>query len=313
MSAHCIFTPHFTIKPYFCRYTTTVGVFMLRHVAAVILSLSLSAAAQAQTFFTSTELGGGVGVSQYFGDLNDRYGFKTLNLAGTFYARKHLTQYISMRFAAYYTNVEYSDKLNQDLYQQHRNLDFKSSIGELSVQAEFNFFKFVTGDPYHRITPYLTGGIGAFLFDPYTYLNGTKYMLRPMGTEGQFLGGFDDRKYSNISTCIPIGAGVKFWLKPGVNVTLEVSDRLTFTDYLDDVSTSYVGLDRFPLTPQNPTYLLQDRSTEIPGNEPLGRKGKQRGNSATKDQYLMGLVTISFHFVTYRCPSFMDKDMISTY
>jgi len=274
--------------------------------------MALSSIAEAQTFFTSAEFGLGVGGSQYFGDLNDRYGFKTPGLAAGLYCRKHFTQYISARIGGYYTNVSYSDKLNADQFQRQRNLDFHSNIIELSAQAEFNFFRFTTGDPYHRITPYLTGGIGAFMYNPYTYLNGTKYDLRPLGTEGQFTGGYDDRKYSNMSVCFPIGVGVKFWLRPGVNLTLEISDRLTMTDYLDDVSTTYVGQDRFPLSQQNPTYLLQDRSAET-GAEPLGRKGKQRGNSATKDQYLMGMLSISWHFVTYRCPSFMDKDMISTY
>jgi hypothetical protein len=285
----------------------------MRQFAATLLLVSGSISAGAQTFFTSTELGGGIGCSQYFGDLNDRYGFKTIHPAATFYVRKHLTQYISMRVGAYYTNVSYSDKLNNDVFQRQRNLDFSSHIAELSVQAEFNFFKFVTGDPYHRITPYLTGGFGVFQYDPYTMLNGTKYMLRPLGTEGQYLGGYDDRKYSNVAACVPIGVGGKFWLKPGVNLTLEISDRLTFTDYLDDVSTTYVGQDRFPLNPQQPAYLLQDRSTENGGTTVLGRKGKQRGNSSTKDQYLMCTFTISWHFVTYRCPSFMEHDMISTY
>jgi hypothetical protein len=268
---------------------------------------------QAQTYFTSTEVGVGVGGSQYFGDLNDRYGFKTINLAYGLYARKHLNQYISMKLGVYYTQVGYDDKLNADPFQNQRNLNFKSNILEVSVQAEFNFFKFVTGDPYHRFTPYLTGGLGVFSYDPYTTYQGSRYLLRPLGTEGQNVGGFDDRKYSNMSACVPIGVGAKFWVKGGVNLTLEISDRLTFTDYLDDVSTTYVGLDRFPLNPKSPTYLLQDRSTEVNPGNPLGRKGKQRGNSSTKDQYLMAMLSVSIHFVTYKCPNFMDKDMISTY
>lgn len=287
---------------------------LMKRLMVVLLALAgLCDNADAQSYFTSTEIGISGGGSQYFGDLNDRYGFKTINWAAGVYVRKHFTQYISIKAGGYYTKVGYTDKLNQDLFEKTRNLDFTSKIYEFSVQAEFNFFRFTTGDPYHRFTPYLTGGIGAFMFDPYTFYNGNKYMLRPMGTEGQFLGGFDERKYNNIAPCIPIGAGVKFWLKGGVNLTLEVADRLTLTDYLDDVSTTYVGLDRFPKSAQNPTYLLQDRSTENLGTAPLGRKGKQRGNSATKDQYLVGMISMSWHFVTYRCPSFMDHDMISTY
>jgi hypothetical protein len=266
----------------------------------------------AQSYFTSMELGISGGASQYFGDLNDRYGFKTINLAYGLYTRKHINQYISLKLGAYYTQVGYSDKLNNDHYQRQRNLDFTSNIFEASFQAEFNFFRFVTGDPYHRFTPYLTGGIGAFIYNPYTTFNGSKYMLRPLGTEGQNVG-YGDRSYSNVSPCFPIGAGFKFWITGGVNLTLEIADRLTLTDYLDDVSTTYVGLDRFPLTPKSPTYLLQDRSIEIDPSTPLGRKGKQRGNSSTYDQYLMCMLSISWHFTTYKCPNFMDKDMISTY
>ncbi len=274
--------------------------------------LCAGAPAYAQTYFTSTEVGLSGGGSQYFGDLNDRWGFKTVNLAYGLYARKHINQYISMKLGVYYTQVGYEDKLNVDLYQKQRNLDFQSNIFEASLQAEFNFFRFVTGDPYHRFTPYLTAGIGAFQYDPYTTYQGSKYLLRPLGTEGQNVG-FDDRKYSNVSACVPIGVGAKFWVKGGVNLSLEIADRLTFTDYLDDVSTTYVGLDHFPLTPKTPTYALQDRSVEIDPSNPLGRKGKQRGNSSTKDQYIMCMLSVSIHFVTYKCPNFMDKDMISTY
>ncbi|MBL7691618.1 MAG: hypothetical protein JNM41_08480 [Flavipsychrobacter sp.] len=267
---------------------------------------------RAQTYFTSTEIGISGGGSQYFGDLNDRYGFKTINPAYGLYARKHLNQYISLRMGAYYTKVDYSDKLNLDLYQRQRNLDFTSDIIEASFQAEFNFFRFVTGDPYHRFTPFLTMGLGGFLYDPYTTYNGNKYYLRPLGTEGQNAG-YEDRKYTNFSPCVPIGVGAKFWVVGGINLTLEVVDRLTFTDYLDDVSSTYVGIDKFSLKPKDPSRALQDRSVELNPNNALGRTGKQRGNSATRDQYLMCLFSVSWHFTTYRCPNYMDKELISTY
>lgn len=283
----------------------------VRVLLGILLSLGF-ASVHAQTYFTSTEIGISGGGSQYFGDLNDRYGFKTINPAYGLYARKHLNQYISLRMGAYYTKVDYSDKLNLDLYQRQRNLDFTSDIIEASFQAEFNFFRFVTGDPYHRFTPFLTMGLGGFLYDPYTTYNGNKYYLRPLGTEGQNAG-YEDRKYTNFSPCVPIGVGAKFWVVGGINLTLEVVDRLTFTDYLDDVSSTYVGIDKFSLKPKDPSRALQDRSVELNPNNALGRTGKQRGNSATRDQYLMCLFSVSWHFTTYRCPNYMDKELISTY
>lgn len=284
---------------------------IVRGLLGIILSLGF-VSVRAQTYFTSTEIGISGGGSQYFGDLNDRYGFKSINPAYGLYARKHLNQYISLRMGAYYTKVDYSDKLNLDLYQRQRNLDFTSDIIEASFQAEFNFFRFVTGDPYHRFTPFLTMGLGGFLYDPYTTYNGNKYYLRPLGTEGQNAG-YEDRKYTNFSPCVPIGVGAKFWVVGGINLTLEVVDRLTFTDYLDDVSSTYVGIDKFSLKPKDPSRALQDRSVELNPNNALGRTGKQRGNSATRDQYLMCLFSVSWHFTTYRCPNYMDKELISTY
>jgi hypothetical protein len=282
----------------------------MRLLALILAFFALALKAEGQTYFTSTEVGFTFGASQYFGDLNDNYGFKTIHPLVGVYGRKHINQYISLRLGANYTHLSYSDKYNSNPYQKQRNLDFSTDIYETGLQAEFNFFRFTTGDPYYRFTPYLTGGIGAFYYDPYTNLNGAKYFLQPLGTEGQNAG-FKDRKYSNVAVCFPIGMGVKFWLKGGINLTLEVADRLTTTDHIDDVSATYVGASKFPQT--GPAYMLQDRSTEITPNEPLGRAGKQRGNTSSMDQYLVGQVSISFHFKTYHCPASLSDDAIRTY
>lgn len=266
--------------------------------------------AQGQTYFTAVEMGVSAGGSQYFGDLNDNYGLKTINPAFGLYARKHFTQYISVKLVGNYTHLDYSDKLNSNPYQKQRNLDFATNIYEIALQSEFNFFRFVTGDPYRRFTPYLTGGIGAFLYDPYTTYQGRKYSLRDIGTEGQYAG-FKDRRYSNVAVCFPIGIGCKVWLKGGVNLSFEIADRLTTTDYIDDVSTTYVGADKFPLT-GNSLYI-QDKSYEVNANNPLGRAGKQRGNTSSYDQYLMAQLSISWHFKTYHCPAALSDEMIQAY
>ena len=259
--------------------------------------------AKSQTYFTSMEFGIAMGGSQYFGDLNDNYGFQTISAAGGIYARKHMNTYISLKLVANYTQVSYDDKYNTSLYQHLRNLNFTSQVYECALQAEFNFFSFVTGDPYHRFTPFLTGGIGAFYYDPYTTYNGVQTYLRPLGTEGQYAG-YSNRKYGNVSPCFPIGAGAKFWVKGGVNLTLEIADRLTTTDYLDDVSTTYVGAGKFPSG--SAARGLQDRSLEIKSQKsPIGTLGKQRGNTSSYDQYIVALLSISWHFTTYHCPEFM--------
>lgn len=283
----------------------------MRSIAAVVFSflgVFIVSVAGAQSYYTANEIGISLGGSQYFGDLNENYGLKTIHPAGGLYVRRRMNSYISLKIVANYTEVGYDDKMSSDYYTRLRNLNFKSDVIETVFQAEFNFFKFITGDKYNRFTPYLTGGVGAFYYNPYTTYQGEKYYLHQQGTEGQYVG-YAGRRYGNISPCIPIGIGLKYWIKGGVNLTLEVADRLTLTDYLDDVSATYVGASKFPTT--SVAYSLQDRSLEInPGGTALGRAGKQRGNTASKDQYLMAQLSISFHFTTYRCPHFMSEDLI---
>ena len=281
---------------------------MRKRVALLFLSfLLLWQKADAQTFYQNKEYGISLGGAQYFGDLNDDYGFKYVRPAGGVFVRIHANPYIAVRFAAQYTKVGYDDKFSSNYFNNRRNLNFRSDIIEATIQAEFNFFRFFTGELYSRFTPYLTGGIGGFYYSPYTIYNGNKVYLRPLGTEGQLVG-YGDRAYSNLNICFPIGAGFKYWVKPGFNLGFEIANRLTMTDYIDDVSATYVGKDKFPTEGLNPgpAAALQDRSVEI-SNEPLGRAGKQRGTSSTKDQYLMFQFNLSFQLKTYKCPAYLRE------
>jgi hypothetical protein len=283
---------------------------MLLFLKRIILILSVVACvfkASAQEFFTQTEYGVLLGASTYFGDLNPNYGMKYIRPAVGGFVRYSFNPYISLRGAANYTKVGYDDAFSSNAFQQERNLSFRSNILEATVMAEFNFFWFATGDPQHRITPYLTGGFGTFYYSPYTSYNGINYALRPLGTEGQNLPEYADRKYQTYSFCIPVGAGIKYWVAPGVNLNFEVVNRFTFTDYIDDVSTTYVGADKFVYNPMNPSVasVLQDPSIGPDGSK-LGRAGKQRGDSNTKDQYVMVQFSLSFQLKTYKCPSHME-------
>jgi hypothetical protein len=208
--------------------------------------------------------------------------------------------------AAHYAQLGYSDIYNKDNeYQQRRNLSFNSNIWELAVQGDFNFFKFVPGDPYYGFTPYITFGVGAFSYDPYAYYQGQKVFLRPLGTEGQGTAAYPDRKaYGTMAICIPFGVGVKYNWNDRMNIGFEIGYRFTNTDHLDDVSETYVGADKFPPLPDgSPSlgYLLQDRSYET--GDVIGIEGRQRGYPKQKDQYVMAEITVSFNLTSYRCPT----------
>ena len=271
-----------------------------------IIVLGTSTNAQRYDYIQQGEYGITAGAAHYFGDLNTRAAINRPKPALGIFFRKQFGNYVGLRIAAHFAQVGYSDTYSKNDYQKARNLSFNSNIWELGVQGDFNFFKFIPGDPDHLFTPYVTLGAGVFNYDPYAYLNGKKEFLRPLGTEGQTLGYNGRKQYGTMAFCFPIGVGVKYSINDRMNLSFEVAQRLTTTDYLDDVSTTYIGVGRFPTLPNgqpSTAALLQDRSYELDPNNVLGAEGRQRGFSKQKDQYIIAEIGISFNISTYRCPT----------
>ncbi len=144
-----------------------------------------------------------------------------------------------------------------------------------------------------------------FNYDPYALLQGQKYFLRPLNTEGQGTTQYPDRKpYGSMAFSIPFGAGVKYCINERINIGFEIVHRVTGTDYLDDVSKTYVDKSIFPTLPNgdpSAAALLSDRSYEL--GEPIGIPGRQRGVATQKDQFATAIFYISFNLQSYKCPT----------
>jgi len=252
------------------------------------------------------EFGVGIGAAHYFGDLNTRARLNRPKIAAGVFFRKNFGNYIAARVDANFAQLGYSDIYNTHNEFMHlRNLSFNTNVWELSLRGDFNFFRFLPGDPEFNYTPYVSFGIGVFSYDPYAYLNGKKYFLRPLGTEGQGSSLYPDRKpYGSMAISIPIGVGFKYALNSRYNIGIEITHRFTTTDYLDDVSKTYVDPAVFPPLPDgspSPAQLLSDRSYEY--GTPIGIKGRQRGVETNKDQFITALIYFTFNLQSYKCPS----------
>jgi len=267
---------------------------------------SLFVSAQREAVVQEGEFGVGIGAGHYFGDLNTRAHLNRPKIAATAFFRKNFGNYIALRVGASFAQLGYSDIYNtHNAYMQSRNLSFNSNVWELALQGDFNFFRFMPGEPGYNFTPYLTFGVGVFNYDPFAMLAGQKYFLRPLNTEGQGSASNPDRKpYGSMAFSIPIGVGFKYCINESINIGFEIVHRVTGTDYLDDVSTTYVDPSLFPPLPDgspSPAYLLHDRSYEV--GEPIGIVGRQRGISTQKDQFATAIFYISFNLQSYKCPS----------
>lgn len=281
---------------------------MIKHTAFIFIALLIWNSAQSQVldaYVHTAEIGVGAGVGHYFGDLNPDAGLRSPKIAyGAFY-KKQFSPYIGIRISGEYSFLGYSDIYSSNIVQQRRNLSFNTDLWEIALSGDFNFFRFQPEFEEFRFTPYVGLGLSVFSYDPYAYLNGEKYQLRNLGTEGQGSALYPNlTPYSSTAIGIPFTLGVKKALSVRTNIFAEVIYRFTNTDYLDDVSGLYAP-DAFSPLPDgsaSPAYLLQDRSYET--GIPIASKGRQRGNSLASDAFATFKVGISFNFKRYRCPSY---------
>jgi hypothetical protein len=280
---------------------------MLKKITAILILVTALQSANAQLmepYVHQGEVGVSVGVAHYFGDLNPNSSFNRPKSAAGIFFRKQITNYIGIRISGDYALLGYSDIYSSNPVQQARNLSFNSDVWELSLAGDFNFFEFHPGFEGYNFTPYVGLGIGVFSFDPYAYLAGEKYLLRPLGTEGQGSAAYPNlQPYNPLALSIPFTLGLKYALSAKTNFFAELTYRFTNTDYLDDVSGLYAP-DAFPTLPDgspSPAFLLQDRSYET--GTSIGIKGRQRGNSLQKDAFATLKVGISFNLQSYRCPN----------
>lgn len=279
--------------------SAVVGLFL------VLLTISNTAKAQ-NAVVQEGEFGVGIGSGHYFGDLNTRAHVNRPKVAASVFFRKNFGNYIALRIGASFAQLGYSDRYNtHNTYMYSRNLSFNSKVWELALQGDFNFFRFMPGEPQYNFTPYITLGAGVFTYDPYAYLGNEKVFLRTLGTEGQGSSLYPDRKqYSSMAISIPFGGGIKYSFNERMNIAFEVLHRFTNTDYLDDVSKTFVDPSVFPPNPDgSPSngLLLSDRSYEL--GEPIGIPGRQRGNSKQKDQFITAMIHLTFNLQSYKCPT----------
>lgn len=240
------------------------------------------------------ELGAWLGAGYYFGDLNTNFRLNRPGLALGLIGRKNFNHRISFRTSLNYARVRAYDSDSQNRFEKNRNLSFRSDIFDWTNVLEFNFFHYEHGHPTYNKTPYFYGGINLFYYNPTAELNGQRYALRQMGTEGQTLG----QEYNTISGGFVLGGGFKFDINRDFSVNIDVSTRFLFTDYLDDVSSVYPDKQALIDTRGPIAAALSDRSLV----EGLGSQGRQRGDTKGKDKYAFVGVSFVRYFGGIECP-----------
>jgi hypothetical protein len=225
------------------------------------------------------------GFSNYQGDLQD----KRLSLSQARPAISLGLRYdLSSRFIARafftYAKLSAADSNNRSTSLQARNLSFQTNLyeGELGIQYQIRDLN------DYWWTPYVFAGVGFFHYKPYALDDlDNKVFLQPLSTEGQ---GFlpNEKPYKLNQFTIPFGIGAEYALNEDMRVGIEMGYRLTFTDYLDDVSGRYVDQ---ALLLTNRGQQAVDLAYRGKGTYPPA--GELRGNTFNKDAYYFVQLTFA--------------------
>lgn len=252
-----------------------------------LLAALLPCEAQRKIFMGRSELmimGGGM---FYIGDLNDMSALSMPRLAGGIGLRYNLNNRWAFRVEGSYGQIG----VDKDCIER-RNLSFKSDLIEAAALAEFNFAPYGGGATEKKWTPFIFGGLALYHFNPMaSYIDGEGNEmwvdLQPLCTEGQGSPSYPDRKmYPLTQVSLPFGVGIKVRLGKSFSLSAEYGFRKTWTDYLDDVSTTYVALETLQEVSEDPTMSarMADRSGEVEAGY-VNAPGIKRGDDSLNDMY----------------------------
>lgn len=190
----------------------------IRTAITVCLLLFCFAAKAEEELEYKMDFGAGVGGCFYMGDANGTP-FANLSGMGAITARRILNARMAVKANLAFGHIHGTTDgfIPTDAYSETpeggipTKVKFSRNVMDLGVQFELNFWGFGTGVGYKgnsRITPYILAGAGVTI---------------GMGGGAGACGGMN----------IPVGLGVKYKLKPRINLGFEWTMRFSTTDKLD--------------------------------------------------------------------------------
>ncbi len=257
-----------------------------------------------------TDFGVSLGGSKYFGDIGETDAlysprdFRQTRWSTGVHYRWQFHKHMAVQGAANYFRLQGADSLLDDPNRFTRNLSFINDVIEFAGEYQFVWSFHKARQRYNPVQfdrkAYFTIGIAAFRNNPRAKLPGESRFrpLRPLNTEGP------QNAYNAWNVAIPIGVGYDYVFNQKHRVGLFVKYRITFTDYLDDVSTVYpspsaLSAEAAPYSNRTQEVLdtPQAQSVAAGGGAPLYlfyKEGGIRGNPDNLDYYMTFGITYSW-------------------
>ncbi len=267
----------------------------------------------------------GFGASNFLGDLGGKDGVGTNDFRDLEVTQFNPAAFVGFRHAFHknlygranfnYGRISGDDKLTKESYRNNRNLSFRSDIFEMDLMGELfirigakkgHQYKLerseVKSSPWRVRGSYFTlfAGVGLFHFNPKVRFQDKWIMLQPLTTEGQGLPNGSE-PYNLWQVNIPFGFSYMVRLHRNWSFGIEATYRYTFTDYIDDVSTSYYNANDIALYQgaQNgdvAAYLSNPSLGAANGGKPniVTAPGQQRGDEKDNDGYFYTIFKVDY-------------------
>jgi hypothetical protein len=155
------------------------------------------------------EIGGGLGVLLYKGDVSPTLDLQFARPAGSLFFRYNPTRSFAVRAQVLLGRIAGADSLSSDAFQRVRGVAFKNSIREGAITAEYKFRNYTALRNEKNWTPYVFGGVALF-----------SHGLRLEGEKP-------------IDVAFPLGVGIKYEIARPWSIGAEFGTRFTSTDSLD--------------------------------------------------------------------------------
>ena len=289
---------------------------MKKHFIFIFLVLFISNNIIAQRWKSERHsLVGGVGMTHFMGDLGGGskdaahfFGVRDLDFIATrplitVNYRMRIIKDVAAKVGFTWGILAANDAASGSEGRELRNLSFTSNIWQFNVHGEYYFVKEKDNPRYsfsslrsiRNFSAYVFTGVSVMYFNPKAEIDGTKYALQPLGTEGQGIEG-NPAPYSKIAIGLPIGLGAKYKLTRKIAIGLEISNTYTTSDYIDDTHDKYYDNTAIANAYGSIAAELADRHIDKDGNDltPYESGKTMRGSPDYNDAYIFTTVTITY-------------------
>lgn len=269
----------------------------MKHIIYILFMAFLQA--YSPVYAQQWEIGAIANGTVFMGDINPTNPFYFRNVGAGVHVVRNFNATWGVQASYQYVQLRGSDIDSKDPYLHARGQVFNNSVQELSVRANFNFFKFIAGRALNRYTPYTFAGLAGIIHNPYVYSsNGTRHYLQDLHLQ-------ENNEIRKFALAIPIGIGFKYNVKGPWSVGGELGYRVVFNDNLDNISNNYPYRSDYPAdyAAQYPELTREWWDSVAYPNTGSAEtyEGKARGNGRPNDGYLTAGVTVIYTIISKKC------------